>query len=547
MLNKRISRRSFLTISAMTAASFALDWKKIGAYAASMGPKSNYPTVVIGSGLGGLCCGAYLSKFGIPVTVVEQHDIPGGYATSFDRGRGKFVFEVSLHGTSINNNPAARILKNLGILEELQLVELPEIYRLRGQNLDILVPRRDPEAYIRLLAQYFPSEEKGIRGFVEEMVGIADEANKLHIKEGKFFKPFFPIQYSRMWNVRKKTLADLLNDYVKNTALQNTLASLWGYYGLPPSKLSGFYYAVATGDYLRNGSYYIKPRSQDLSNALAKAIETQGGKVLLGTSVEKILVKNRGVEGVAISGGKVLPARAVVSNASVLDTFKKMLPQETVPSDYLKKLEEYHPSVSSFIVWLGLNQELRGKIKGFTIHVSSGHGSEADYQSFLKGEVDRGSFAVTIYDNLFEGYSRPGKSTLMLLFLTGYEPWRKFENDYKAGLKKAYQEEKERWTNILIHRAEKEVIPGLSSMIEVKESATPLTNWRFTRNREGAIYGFEQSMNNAFMNRLSNRTPIKGLYLASAWGNPGGGFSGVLRGGEMTFSMMMEDWGADLK
>jgi all-trans-retinol 13,14-reductase len=547
MLNKRISRRSFLTISAMTAASFALDWKKIGAYAASMGPKSNYPTVVIGSGLGGLCCGAYLSKFGIPVTVVEQHDIPGGYATSFDRGRGKFVFEVSLHGTSINNNPAARILKNLGILEELQLVELPEIYRLRGQNLDILVPRRDPEAYIRLLAQYFPSEEKGIRGFVEEMVGIADEANKLHIKEGKFFKPFFPIQYSRMWNVRKKTLADLLNDYVKNTALQNTLASLWGYYGLPPSKLSGFYYAVATGDYLRNGSYYIKPRSQDLSNALAKAIETQGGKVLLGTSVEKILVKNRGVEGVAISGGKVLPARAVVSNASVLDTFKKMLPQETVPSDYLKKLEEYHPSVSSFIVWLGLNQELRGKIKGYTIHVSSGHGSEADYQSFLKGEVDRGSFAVTIYDNLFEGYSRPGKSTLMLLFLTGYEPWRKFENDYKAGLKKAYQEEKERWTNILIHRAEKEVIPGLSSMIEVKESATPLTNWRFTRNREGAIYGFEQSMNNAFMNRLSNRTPIKGLYLASAWGNPGGGFSGVLRGGEMTFSMMMEDWGADLK
>jgi all-trans-retinol 13,14-reductase len=545
MLNKRISRRSFLTISAMTAASFALDSKRIGAYAAGMGPKSNYPTVVIGSGLGGLCCGAYLSKFGIPVTVVEQHEIPGGYATSFDRGRGKFVFEVSLHGTSINNNPAARILKKLGILKELQLVELPEIYHLKGQNLDISVPQRDPEAYIRLLTQHFPSEEKGIRGVVEEMVGIAEEADKLHMKEGKFFKPFFPIQYRRMWNVRKKTLADLLNDYVKNTALQNILASLWGYYGLPPSKLSGFYYAVATGDYLKNGSYYIKPRSQELSNVLAKAIETQGGKILYGTSAEKILVKNRTVEGVAISGGKVLPARAVVSNASVLDTFNKMLSQEMVPSDYLKKLEEYRPSISSFIVWLGLNQELRGKIKGYSTFVSSGHGLEADYQSCLKGEVDRGSFSVTIYDNLFEGYSRPGKSTVMLLFLNSYEPWRKFEADYRAGCKKIYHEEKERWTNILIHRAEKEVVPGLSCMIEVKESATPLTNWRFTRNPEGAIYGFEQSMNNAYMNRLSNRTPIKGLYLASAWGNPGGGFGGALRGGEMTFSMMMEDWGAD--
>ena len=39
MLNKRISRRSFLTISAMTAASFVLDRKKIVAYAARMGPK----------------------------------------------------------------------------------------------------------------------------------------------------------------------------------------------------------------------------------------------------------------------------------------------------------------------------------------------------------------------------------------------------------------------------------------------------------------------------------------------------------------------------
>jgi prolycopene isomerase len=135
----------------------------------------------------------------------------------------------------------------------------------------------------------------------------------------------------------------------------------------------------------------------------------------------------------------------------------------------------------------------------------------------------------------------------MLLFLCGYEPWRKFEADYKAGRKKAYNEEKKRWTDILIRRAEKEVIPGLSSMIEVKESATPLTNWHFTRNPEGAIYGFVQAMNNAFMNRIENRTPIKGLYLASAWGNPGGGYGGVLRGGEMTFSTMMEDWGADLK
>jgi hypothetical protein len=39
--------------------------------------------------------------------------------------------------------------------------------------------------------------------------------------------------------------------------------------------------------------------------------------------------------------------------------------------------------------------------------------------------------------------------------------------------------------------------PGLSSMIDVKEPATLLTNWCFKGNTSGAIYGFEHSMDNA--------------------------------------------------
>jgi len=508
-----------------------------------MGPKSDYPTVVIGAGLGGLCCAAYLAKQGIPVTVIEQHHIPGGYATSFDRAGGKFTFEVSLHGTSVNNNATARILKDVGALDRLQLVELSAVYRLKTPDMDISIPQRNPEAYIQLLAEHFPAEKEGIRGFVQEMVGIAEEADRLHKKKGQFFKPIFPIQYRKMWKARNKTLADLMNDYVKDPALQSILASLWGYYGLPPSKLSGFYYAVATGGYLKNGSYYVKERSLDLSYALADVIEGSRGKILYETLVQKILVKDGAVKGVVTSGGKILPARAVVSNASALTTFNKMLPQEAVPADYLKKLNGYRPSLSTFIVWLGLNHELRGKIKSYSFHVGSGRGPEADYQSCLKGEIEEGSFGVAIYDNVFEGYSAPGTSTLMLIFLSGYEPWRKFEADYRAGHKDAYYKEKERWAEILINRAEEKVVHGLSSMIEVKEAATPLTNWRYTSNTEGAIYGFEQSMGNSFMRRIDNRSPIKGLYLASAWGNPGGGYAGVLRAGEMTFQKMMEDWG----
>lgn len=153
MPNKKISRRSFLTISALSAASLALDWKRISAHAATMGPKDEYSTVIIGAGLGGLCCGAYLARQGIPVTVVEQHSIPGGYATSFDQAGGRFTFEVSLHGISINNNATARILKDVGVLDKLQLAQLPEVYRLKSPELVISVPQERSGGIYSLIVQ----------------------------------------------------------------------------------------------------------------------------------------------------------------------------------------------------------------------------------------------------------------------------------------------------------------------------------------------------------------------------------------------------------
>jgi prolycopene isomerase len=529
----------------MAAAAAAFDWTRIEALAAQVGPKADYPTVVIGAGLGGLCCGALLAKEGIPVTVLEKHDIPGGYATAFDRAGGKFRFEVSLEGTAIKEGGAGQMLQHLGIRDKLQWVALPDVFRVKAGDKEILFPQRDPEGFIRELGKAFPKEADGIRGFVQEVLDIHEETHS-YGDRSKFLKtvlkPIFPLEYPKMWSIRNKTLADLLNAHVKAPEVKEVLSAMWPYYGLPPSKLSGFYYAVATGGYLKNGSYYIKDRSQTLSDSLVKVIEDAGGKVLLETKAIQILLKDGSVAGVRTASGEVFLARAVVSNASALATFRDMLPPDAVPQTYFQKLSSYRPSISCFIVWLGLNRDLRGTVPWYSTGVGSGQGAEADYLSCLRGKVEKCSFGVTLYDTLYPGYSSPGTSTLKIICLSGYEPWRRFEADYRAGSKAAYQREKDRWTDILIRRTEERLIPGLGSMIEVKEAGTPLTCWRYTGNTDGAIYGFEQSMDNAFMNRIDSRTSVKGLYLASAWGNPGGGYGGVLRGGQQAFEKIMEDW-----
>ncbi len=45
-----------------------------------------FDVIVIGSGLGGLTAGAKLAKEGRKVLLIEQHNKPGGCATTFRRG-----------------------------------------------------------------------------------------------------------------------------------------------------------------------------------------------------------------------------------------------------------------------------------------------------------------------------------------------------------------------------------------------------------------------------------------------------------------------------
>ena len=47
--------------------------------------KNMYDVIVIGAGISGLVCGCYLAKAGLRVLIVEQHNKPGGYCTSFKR------------------------------------------------------------------------------------------------------------------------------------------------------------------------------------------------------------------------------------------------------------------------------------------------------------------------------------------------------------------------------------------------------------------------------------------------------------------------------
>ena len=77
-----------------------------------------FDVVVVGAGNGGLIAGASVAKEGYKTLVLEKHNLPGGCATSFVRGR--FEFEAALHelcedSTGEEADSARKILNRLGV------------------------------------------------------------------------------------------------------------------------------------------------------------------------------------------------------------------------------------------------------------------------------------------------------------------------------------------------------------------------------------------------------------------------------------------------
>ncbi|KPL04511.1 MAG: hypothetical protein AMJ73_04230 [candidate division Zixibacteria bacterium SM1_73] len=544
MDGKSMERRDFIKSLLAGASVLALDWSLFPTGLSAERGENEFDAVVIGSGLGGLSIAAAFARQGFKPLVLEKHDKPGGYATTFKRPGG-FVFDVSLHSTSVGEREGIHnLIPGFPEIKEVEFVPHPNLYRAIYPDYDIRVPQKDLAGYIGMLTSHFPDEKEGIEGLFEDMKGVVTDIGKLESAKGQVDLSRFPIDFPYLFKSYSKTWGEMVDARIKNPKLKAIVSTLWGYYGLPPSKLASIYYALPTISFLQEGGYYAIGKSQKISNAFVEFIEKHGGKVMLNSTVQEILVKDHTAYGARTADGKEFTGKVVVSNANAYDTFHTMMQQDEYLKEYLARMDQMTVSLSSFQVFLGLKKDLTGEV-GITdteIFYVTGYDPEAEFKAALKAEVEGGGYGLALYDNLYKDYSPKGKNTLNIITLQGYDFWKKYEADYFKGNKKEYRAEKERLADILIDQVEKTLLPGLRDAIEVKEIGTPLTNVRYTGNYRGAIYGWDQTLDNSGQSRLPHTTPIENLYLSGAWTSPGGGYGGVIWSGLECFGEIMQKW-----
>ncbi len=522
-----------------------LDWDSFPRGNRESHAENAYDAVIIGAGLGGLSCGAAFARQGFKALILDQQSKPGGYATTFRRPGG-FEFDVSLHSTTVGERGGlANLILGFPEIKDVEFVLHPSLFRVIYPDYDYRVPQKNLRAFIDILCGFFPQEKAGIAGLFDDMKGLSSDIDKYSQAQGKVNMGTFGQDFPYLFKSFNKTWGQLVEARLTDPKLKALVSWLCGFYGLPPSKLSGFYYALPTIKYLTDGGYYAKGRSQAISQAFRKFIEDHGGKVELETRVERIITKDHAAVGVQTEAGKFYGGRVVVSNANAFDTLHRLMPDE---ADLLKeafaRMEKYSVSFSIYQVFLGLKRDLV-RDSGLTdseISVKTSYDPEQDFLDMARCDAETCGYGLMLYDNVYQGYSPKGKNTMTITVGQNYDYWAKYEEDYLKENKEAYRTDKERQADILIGRVEKKFFPGLRKAIEVREVGTPLTNLRYTSNYRGAVYGWDQTLDNSGPRRMPHKTPVKNLYLAGAWTSPGGGYGGVIPSGLQCFAEIMKSW-----
>lgn len=503
--------------------------------------EESYDVVVIGAGNGGLTATTELARQRIKVLLIEQHNLPGGFATSFVRGR--FEFEPSLHeldswGPDDNKGGIRNLLEEKYGLDA-EFIPVPEAYRLittrKGKNIDIIMPF-GIENFINAIEKVVPGSKEGLKKFFE----IAEECDAAFDYIGKMkgkpdqsilFKDFANFLRTAAYSASEvQTALDLPQKAI------DIMSPYWCYLGLPLNRINFTIFALMVNSYIKRGAYIPKKRSNEFTSALDLKIRELGGQILYNTRVEKILVEKGKVIGIETSKGDKIKTNHVIANTSPTLVYNKLIyPESEVPSIAYRDVNARKIGLTAFVVYLGLNRSAEELgLSEYSYFIMDTMDTEEIYESWSKLQAPLGQATVCL--NIANpDCSPPGTTILYITTLFRPEVWFNVRQEEYVNIKNKIAEK-------LIIQFEKATNSNLRNHIEEIEIATPITFARYTRTYNGVIYGYELESWDSILPRLmmmNEDNYINGLEFCGGFWRNAYGYSSTLASGSLAAKLTL--------
>jgi all-trans-retinol 13,14-reductase len=493
-----------------------------------------FDAIVIGSGAGGLASAICLDKNGQKVLVLEQHYVPGGWSHSFHLNGQRFSPGVHYIGLLDKGQSTNNLYRGLGIANDLVFFRMNknsyEHCWLGDKKIDM------PAGFNNLcesLAKRFPQEQKNLKKYLELVKKVCDQI--LLIPEMRTFWDHItiPFRTRHMGKYGLFSLKRVIDWHIKDPLLKAVLNIQCGDHGLPPFKASFPIHCIVMNHYFQGG-FYPMGGGAGIVKALTKALKRYGGELRVKQNVKKILIENKQAFGVELAGGKQIFSKRVISNADPSNTYLILVGKENLSPQLLKKLSKTKYSVTSLILFLTLDMDVKkagldsGNIWSFKNENMDSIYNELKGKHPVEGDEFPGVFisCTTLKDPI--SFNGRYHSFEVVTFIE-YDSFKEFdfEKDYHT---EEYRERKKKIISKFLNNVEK-VIPGAKQHIVQAELGTPMTNQYFINCTNGNVYGTEKTFNQTGPFSFRNKSEIKNLYLCGAstlsHGVAGAAYSGV--------------------
>ncbi|MBQ1407407.1 MAG: NAD(P)/FAD-dependent oxidoreductase [Eubacterium sp.] len=488
----------------------------------------DFDVIVIGAGNGGLFAGAFAAKNKLKTLVVEKHNLPGGSATSFVRGR--FDFEAALHelcNLGTPENPGGIMKLFMAIQPDIEwATDMEESFRLviPDEGIDALMPCGVRE-FIGKMEYYCPGSAPIMSKVVE--AGMMCVQAYAFMDDPEYTPEVFAEKFPDFYKYAGHSINEVLDEFGLPEKAKTILSTYWCYLGANADELDFAIYIRMVLGYLAYGAGMPKLRSHEISMALEKVIRDCGGEVWYNTEISKVLVKDGKACGVMI-GDKAYEAEYIVSNAYPDAVYGKMIDKEDVP-EYAGKLINSRKRGLTFVtVYLGMNKSMEELgIKNYTTFISP----SSDTKKLQEAATDTYEYSGYV---IFNCLNKPipdctPEGTCQLFLTTAY-----FGNGWDKVTEDMYFDLKNETARKMIEDCERVLGLDLKPYIEEIVIATPMTFARYLGTPGGTPYGYQVTPVDTFIQRgltEKDESYLKNLFFVGAASKRGDGYSSAYLSG----------------
>ena len=457
--------------------------------------------IIIGGGVGGLFCGAILSKEGYDVRIFEQHHKIGGGLHHFKREGVEFETGMHVIGTFQPGGVMNKVCSYLGIMDQLSILPTDddcfELFQI-GSDQRTYRFAKGAERFIETLALEFPEERENLKRYVQAMYDVVKEAKLYNLENNDF-----TFQYSREFMM---SVGDFINSFTENEQLRAVLALSNPLYGGEQYKTPAYIHAIVSILYIEGAARFVGG-SQQLADALTSLIRQSGGEVYASNGVKHIEIKDKEIEYIVTVDGEKHQADWYISSIHPSSLFK-LMDTSKIQRSYWQRIDNIPNSYSCFTLYIIFKPESFPYLN-YTGYYIDDYSQVWKHNEYIPDEFPNGVMYLTPPVTMNDKYAQK----MIVNCIMNFDAVRKWENTTVGKRGEEYAAFKKRCEEQIINELEK-VFPDIRTCIKSMYSASPLTIRDFYNQKEGALYGMKKDCNNLMMSHVPARTKLKNLLLS---------------------------------